>query len=85
MLLGSKLIVYTDHKNLTHHMTQFMTQCVLCWHLLLEEFNPKFEYLMGECNVIADASSCIPIEEGNSQSVGEINTNTNCVEQNIIQ
>ena len=57
-----------------------MTQHVLRWRLLLEEFNPKFEYLMGECNVIVDALSHIPIEEGNPQSVGEINTNTNCVE-----
>ena len=80
MLLGSKIIVYTDHKNLTHHMMQFMIQHVLCWCLLLEEFKLKFEYLTGECNVLADALSCIPIEEGNSQSVGEINTNTNCVE-----
>ena len=63
-------------------MMQFTTQHVLRSSLLgvLEEFNPKFEYLAGECNVIADALSCIPIEEGNSQSVGEINTNTNCVE-----
>ena len=80
MLLGSKCIVYTDHKKLTHHMTQFMTQHVLHWCLLLEEFNLKFEYLTGEHNVIADALSHVPIEEGNSQSVGEINTNTNCVE-----
>ena len=34
-------------------MMQFTTQRVLCWHLLLEEFNLKFEYLMGECNIIA--------------------------------
>ena len=80
MLLGSKIIVYTDHKTLTHHMMQFMTQHVLHWCLLLEEFNLKFEYLVGECNVIVDALSHVPIEEGNSQSVGEINTNTNCVE-----
>ena len=31
MLLGSKLVVYMDHKNLTHHMMQFMTQCILHW------------------------------------------------------
>ena len=78
MLLGSKPVVYTDHKNLTHHMMQFTTQCVLCWQLLLEDFNPKFEYLTGECNVIADTLSHVPIDEGNSQSVEEINTN--CVE-----
>ena len=78
MLLGSKLIVYTDHKNLTHHMTHFMTQHIFCWQLLLEEFNPKFEYLTVKCNVIAYALSCVPIDKGNSQSVEEINTN--CVE-----
>ena len=31
MLLGSKLVVSMDHKNLTHHMMQFMTQCILHW------------------------------------------------------
>ena len=31
MLLGPKLIVYTDHKNLIHHNIQLMTQHVLCW------------------------------------------------------
>ena len=35
---------------------------------------------MGAQNAIVDTLSHIPIEEGNSQSVGEINTNTNCVE-----
>ena len=35
---------------------------------------------MGEHSIIVDALSHAPIEEGNSQSVGEINTNTNCVE-----
>ena len=57
MLLCSKLIVYTDHKNLIHHMMQFMTQHVLWWQLLLKEFDPKFEYLTGKCNIIADALS----------------------------
>ena len=31
MLLGSKLTFYMEHKNLTHHMMQFMTQCILHW------------------------------------------------------
>ena len=31
MLLGSKLVVYTDHKNLTHHMMQFTIQHALRW------------------------------------------------------
>ena len=78
MLLGSKLIVYMDNKNLTHHMMQFTTQHILCCQLLLEDFNPKFEYLTGARNVIVDTLSHIPIDKCNSQSVGEINTN--CVE-----
>ena len=75
MLLGAKPVVSMDHKNLTHHMMQFTTQHVLCWQLLLEEFNLKYEYLAGTHNVIADTLSHIPIDKGNSQSVGEINTN----------
>ena len=59
-------------------MMQFTAQCILHWQLLLEEFIPKFEYLAGKCNVIADALSHVPIDEGISQSVEEINTN--CVE-----
>ena len=31
MLLGSKPVVYTDHKNFTHHMMQFTTQHALRW------------------------------------------------------
>ena len=40
--------------------------------------NPKYEYLAGKCNIIADSLSRVSIDEGNSQSVEEINTN--CVE-----
>ena len=39
-----------DHKNLTHCLMEFTTQCVLCWHLLLEEFNPTFLYQSGPPN-----------------------------------
>ena len=51
-----------DHKNLTHEMTQFATQCVLQWHLLLEEYGMKFCYKKGEENVIADALSHVPCQ-----------------------
>ena len=44
LLLGAKLHVYMDHKNLTHALTHFTTQCVLRWHLLLEEYGAMFHY-----------------------------------------
>ena len=60
MLLGAKLFVYTDHRNLTHKLSQFTTQRVLRWRLLLEEYGPTFAYLPGPQNVIADALSRVP-------------------------
>ena len=60
MLLGAKLFVYTDHRNLTHKLSQFTTQHVLRWRLLLEEYGPTFAYLPGPQNVIADALSRVP-------------------------
>ena len=55
VLLGSCITVFTDHKNLTHEMTKFSTQQVLCWQLQLEEYSAKFQYKKGEENVLADA------------------------------
>ena len=60
ILLGSSIRVHTDHKNLTHWLTDFTTQRVLCWHLLLEEFNPTFLYKARPDNVLADALSRVP-------------------------
>ena len=57
MLLGSTISVYTNHRNLTHHLSLFTTQRVLRWRLLIEEFNPTFYYLPGPRNVVADALS----------------------------
>ena len=60
ILLGSAIRVHTDHKNLTHRLTDFTTQRVLRWRLLLEEFNPTFLYKAGPDNVLADALSRVP-------------------------
>ena len=42
MLLGAKTAAHTDHKNLTQKLSQFTAQLVMCWHLLLEEWDPLF-------------------------------------------
>ena len=55
ILLGHQIMIYTDHKNLTH--TFFNTECVMCWRLILEEFGPELKYIKGKNNVVADVLS----------------------------
>jgi RNase H-like domain found in reverse transcriptase len=52
LLLGHKIEVFMDHKNLTYK--EFNTERVMCWRLLLEEFGPKLTYIKGVNNVVAD-------------------------------
>ena len=57
---GCEIRIYTDHKNLTYKLSQFSTQRVLRWRLLLEDYGPKFFYLPGPKNVVADSLSRVP-------------------------
>ena len=70
MLLGAQLRVFTDHKNLTHQLTQFQTQRVLRWRLYIEEYGPQFFYRKGIQNPVADAFSRVPTARM-SPSAGE--------------
>ena len=51
-LLGQKLRIYTDHKNLTCKFCN--TNRVLRWRLILEEYGLDIEYIRGENNIVAD-------------------------------
>ena len=55
ILLGQKIVVYTDHKNLT--CKNFNTERVMRWRLILEEYSPELRYIKGENNIVADALS----------------------------
>ncbi len=55
ILLGHKIVVHTDHKNLT--CKNFNTERVMRWRLILEEYGPELKYIKGEHNIVADALS----------------------------
>jgi hypothetical protein len=60
ILLGQRLRIYTDHKNLTYH--NFDTERVLRWRLILEEYGPELIYIKGDHNIVADALSRLDID-----------------------
>jgi RNase H-like domain found in reverse transcriptase len=62
ILLGYPIIVFTDHKYNTFNGLKASDR-ILRWLLLLEEYGVIFEYLPGKKNVVADALSCLDIDE----------------------
>ena len=59
ILLGKKIRIYTDNKNLT--CKNFNTNIVLRWRLILREYGTYIEYIKGEKNIVADALSRFPL------------------------
>jgi hypothetical protein len=57
ILLGQKIKVFTDHKNLVYDSKEMISQRALRWRILLEEFGPQIEYIKGDDNSVADALS----------------------------
>jgi hypothetical protein len=47
-----------DHKNLT--LSNFTTNHVTRWRLIVEEYGPKIVYLPSKHNIIANDLSCLP-------------------------
>ena len=68
ILLGQQLKIYTDHKNLT--FSNFNTERVMRWRMVLEEYSPELVYIKGPDNLVADALSRLDllpdIQETNS-------------------
>ena len=65
ILLGQKIVVHTDHKNLT--AKTFNTDRVVRWCLILEECSPELRYIQGQKNIVADALSRLKLEENISK------------------
>ena len=61
ILLGHKIIVHTDHKNLVYKT--FNTERVMRWRLLIEEFGPELRYIKCEQNIVADVLSRLQLKE----------------------
>jgi hypothetical protein len=77
ILLGQKIIVHTDHKNLTY--ATFNTERVMRWRLLIEEYGPELHYVKGEHNIVADALSRLNRTNTTPVDTPELNVFTNSV------
>ena len=69
ILLGQRITVYTDHKNLT--FKNFNTERVMRWRLILEEYGPELRYIKGENNIVADALSRLDLEDSRTPTTTE--------------
>ena len=65
VLLGPKLRIYTDHKDIICKILN--TDRVLRWRLILEEYRLDIKYIKGEKNILADALSRLPFN-GNQET-----------------
>ena len=60
ILLGYKINVYLDHKNLVYTTTWSESQILMCWQLTIEYFGPKIHHIAGVDNIVADTLTRLP-------------------------
>jgi hypothetical protein len=87
MLLGHKLKIYTDLKNIINLTTVSKSPRIQRWKWTIEEFGPDLEYINGPRNVVADALSRLDTEIShstlNSDTIPELFKNSNDESLNI--
>ena len=63
-LLGSEIVVYTNHHTLENFDTQKdLSHCQLHWQELMSQFDMQIVYIKGEDNCVADALSRLLLTE----------------------
>ena len=55
IILGYKIYIHSDHKNVSFHT--FKSEQVCRWRLILEEYDYTFIYTPGKDNIVADMIS----------------------------
>ena len=73
VLLGQQLKMYTDHENITYK--NFNTDRMLQWIIILEEYGPNIEYILGKKNIAADVIARLP-NNVNQNTTHETTTRT---------
>ena len=80
ILLGNKVRIYTDHKNLTYTNTNYSSDRILRQRLVIEDYGAELIYIKGCSNEVADALSRLPTENnspGEQVADEEISCNKN--------
>ena len=67
MLLGQRIVIHTDHKNLTYDNTEFSSNRVLRQRLAIEDFGPVIKHIQGEKNIGADTLSRLDFVENDQE------------------
>ena len=73
ILLGHKIQIYTDHRNLEKINSAVSSQRAMRWRILIEEVSPEIVYIKGDDNSITDAMS--RLEKRGKPQVTQMNTN----------